>query len=103
MKRELKLWKRADLRIRWFCRKLTKRQRAVAVTVASALFALSCLYMVADSLSDFGRSGDGLEMEHIRPLELEKSDAPTNYEDNHFKDHYDYGHSENQDTVRIES
>lgn len=103
MKRELKIWKRADLRIRRFCRKLTGRQRAFAVATAFTLFASGCLYMVFSSIADFGNFEGGLEIEHIRPLELEKPDGQTDYKNNHFKDHYDYGHSENQDTTRIES
>lgn len=103
MKREQKFWKRTDLRIRRFCRNLTNRQRTVGVATAFILFALSCLYMVFCSIADFGYSGDGPEIEHIRLLELEKPGKQTDYEKNHFKDHYDYGHSENQDTARVES
>ncbi|GAE84896.1 hypothetical protein JCM10512_3273 [Bacteroides reticulotermitis JCM 10512] len=86
-----------------FCRKLPEKQRIILVATASVLFALGCLYAVFSSLSDFGHSGDGLEIEHIRPLEPEKPGIPVNHENNHFKDYYDDGHSENQDTARIES
>lgn len=103
MKRTLKFWERTDGRIRRFCRKMTKNQRAIVVVTASVLFALACLYMVFSSVANFGYSGGGMEIEHIRPLELEKPDKQIDYENNHFKDYYDYGHSENQDTTRIES
>ena len=45
----------------------------------------------------FGEPGGGLEIEHIRPLDI-KPEKDTTI---HFKDYYDYGHSENQDTVRL--
>ena len=34
---------------------------------------------------------------HIRPLDIKPEKNTTI----HFKDYYDYGHSENQDTVRL--
>ena len=101
MKRELKLWKRADVRIRMLCRKLTEKQRVTVVVTAFALFTASCLYMVFSSLSEFGRSDEGMEIEHICPLELEKPGKQKDYRNIHFKDIQDYGPTENQDTVRI--
>lgn len=99
MKRELRIGKRADLRIRRCCRKLTGKQRVTIVITAFTLFALGCVYMIFSSLLDFGHPGKGLEIEHIRSPDglLEKD---TDKKDNHFKDYYDYGYPENQDTVQ---
>lgn len=60
-------------------------------------FMAGCLYMILSSLSGFGEPGGGLKIEHIRPLDI-KPEKDTTI---HFKDYYDYGHSENQDTVRL--
>lgn len=100
MKRKRDLARRTDLRIRRCCRRLTEKQRKQIVLTAFTLFALGCLYAIFSCLFDFGHSDKGLEIEHIRSpdgLFQEK----TNEKDNHFKDHYDYGHSENQDTTRL--
>ena len=53
--------------------------------------------MILSSLSGFGEPGGGLKIEHIRPLDIKPEKNTTI----HFKDYYDYGHSENQDTVRL--
>lgn len=53
--------------------------------------------MILSSLLGFGEPGGGLQIEHIRPLDI-KPEKDTTI---HFKDYYDYGHSENQDTVRL--
>lgn len=99
MKRKRSLWIWADLRIRRHCRKLTRKQREAIVITAFTLFVLGCVYMIFSSLLDFGHPGNGLEMEHIRSPDglLEKD---TDKKDNHFKDYYDYGHPENQDTIQ---
>lgn len=97
MKRRKNHWKRADSRLQWYCRKLTKKQRVVFIATAFVLFLTSCLYVITASLCDFGTSGGGLEIEHIRPLDMRlKKDTII-----HFKDYYDYGHPQNQDTVRL--
>lgn len=99
MKRKLDLVRQADLRIRRYCRKLTEKQRKQIVLTTFTLFALGCIYVIFSSLLDFGHSGKGLEIEHIRSPDgmLEEK---TNQKDNHFKDIQDYGHPENQDTPR---
>ena len=96
-KRSLRRW--ADLRIRRYCRKLTRKQRVMIVVTAFTLFALGCLYMIFSSLLDFGHPGKELEIEHIRSPDglLEKD---TDKKDNHFKDYYDYVHPENQDPIQ---
>lgn len=102
MKRRNNYWKRADSRIRWYCRKLTEKQRVVIVAMAFTLFMASCLYMIVTSLSGSGKPERYLEMEHIHPPG-QMPGGNGNNEDNHLKDYYDYGHPENQDTVRLVS
>ena len=63
---------------------------------------LPCLWQAACICSSlpflgFGEPGGGLKIEHIRPLDIKPEKNTTI----HFKDYYDYGHSENQDTVRL--
>ena len=51
--------KRADSRIRLFCRRLTGKQRIVLTSVVSLLFTAACLYSVVSSVSRLGeRKGD---------------------------------------------
>lgn len=97
MRRRNNSWKRPDSLLRWYCRKLTAKQRVVFIATAFGLFMASCLYIILSSLSAFGEPGRGLKMEHIRPLDM-KPEKDTTI---HFKDYYDYGYSENQDTVRF--
>ena len=91
MRRRKYPWKQADILIYRYCRRLTTGQRLAVIAVAFAL------YMILSSLSGFGEPGGGLQIEHIRPLDI-KPEKDTTI---HFKDYYDYGHSENQDTVRL--
>lgn len=99
MKRKRNLVRRTDLHIRRCCRKLTEKQRKRIVMAAFTLFALSCLYVIFSSLIDFGHSEKGLEIRHIRsPDGMLKENRDK--KDNHFKDNYDYGYPENQDTTR---
>lgn len=102
MKRRRNYLKRTDSFIRWYCRKLTEKQRRAVVTTAFVLFMASCLYMIASSLSGFGKPDGSLEIEHIRSPRQMLDDNKKN-ENNHFKDYYDYGYPENQDTVRLVS
>ena len=46
--------KRADSRIRLFCRRLTGKQRIVLTSVVSLLFTAACLYSVVSSVSRLG-------------------------------------------------
>ena len=78
-------------------RQTDDRAGLAVIAVAFALFMAGCLYMILSSLSGFGEPGGGLQIEHIRPLDI-KPEKDTTI---HFKDYYDYGHSENQDTVRL--
>ena len=97
MRRRKYPWKQADILIYRYCRRLTTGQRLAVIAVAFALFMAGCLYMILSSLSGFGEPGGGLQIEHIRPLDI-KPEKDTTI---HFKDYYDYGHPENQDTVRL--
>lgn len=102
MKRRSNYLKRADSLMRWYCRKLTERQRVAVVATAFVLFMASCLYMIASSLTGFEKPDGSPEIEHIRsPRQL--LDGVKRNENNHFKDYYDYGYPENQDTVRLVS
>lgn len=94
--------RRADSLIRRYCRKLTEKQRVAVIATASVLFLASCLYMIAVSFSGFGKPNGSLKMEHIR-FPGEMLDGNKKNENNHFKDYYDYGYPENQDTVRLVS
>ena len=96
MKKRRTLRKLADSRIRWFCRRLTTRQRTIAVATAFTLFLISCLYVIGTSLSGFGSPKSHYEIEHIRsskPL-LDKGtinkNQPKEYDENR--------HSDNQET-----
>jgi hypothetical protein len=91
MRRRKYPWKQADILIHRYCGRLTTGQRLAVIAVAFALFMAGCLYMILSSLLGFGEPGGGLKIEHIRPLDIKPD----------FKDYYDYGHSENQDTVRL--
>lgn len=102
MKRKNNYWKRADSLLRWYCRKLTEKQRVAIVAMAFVLFMISCIYMVASSLSGFGEPDESLKIEHIR-LPQHMLDGTKRNENNHFKDYYDYGYPKNQDTVRLVS
>lgn len=102
MKRRRNHLKRADSLIRWYCRKLTEKQRIAVVATIFVLFMASCLYMIASSLTRFGQPDGSLEIEHIRsPRQM--LDGNKKNENNHFKDYYDYGYPENQDTIRLVS
>lgn len=102
MKRRNNYLKRADSLMRWYCRKLTEKQRVAVVATAFVLFMVSCLYMITSSLSGFGEREGSLEIEHIRSPEQMLNGNKKN-ENIHFKDYYDYGYPENQDTVRLVS
>lgn len=102
MKRRSNYFKRADSLMRWYCRKLTERQRVAVIATAFVLFMASCLYMIASSLTGFGKPDGSPDIEHIRsPRQL--LDGVKRNENNHFKDYYDYGYPENKDTVRLVS
>lgn len=102
MKRRRSYLKRADILIRRYCRKLTEKQRVAVVATAFVLFMASCLYMITSSLSKFGQPDGSLEIEHIRsPRQM--LDGNKKNANNHFKDYYDYGYPDNQDTVRLVS
>lgn len=102
MKRRNNYLKRANSLMRWYCRKLTERQRVAVIATAFVLFMLSCLYTIASSLSGFGKPDGSLKIEHIR-LPQQMLDGAKRNENNHFNDYYDYGYPENQDTVRLVS
>lgn len=100
MKRRRNYLKRTDSFMRWYCRKLTEKQRRAVVATAFALFMASCLYMIASSFTGFGKPDGRLEIEHIRsPRQM--LDGNKKNENNHFKDYYDYGYPKNQDTIRL--
>lgn len=75
MKRGYASLKRADGRIRLFCRRLTRRQRSLVTITAFLLFLAACLYTIVSALSGPGKSDDGtMRIEHIRRLDLRLED-----------------------------
>lgn len=60
--------KRADSRIRLFCRRLTGKQRIVLTSVVSLLFTAACLYSVVSSVSRLGERKGDMKTGHIRPV-----------------------------------
>ena len=75
MKRGYASLKRADGRIRLFCRRLTRRQRSLVTITAFLLFLAACLYTIVSALSGPGKSDDGtMRIEHIRRLDLRPED-----------------------------
>lgn len=71
MKRGYASLRRADGRIRLFCRRLTRRQRNLVTITAFLLFLAACLYTIVSALSGPGKSDDGtMRIEHIRRLDL---------------------------------
>lgn len=75
MKRGYASLKRADGRIRLFCRRLTRRQRSLVTITAFLLFLAACLYTIVSALSGPGKSDGGtMRIEHIRRLDLRPED-----------------------------
>ena len=70
MRRKPAVLKRADSRIRLFCRRLTGKQRIVLISVASLLFTSACLYSVVSSVFHFGGREGNMKFEHIRSVTL---------------------------------
>ena len=70
MKRGYACLRRADGRIRRFCRHLTRRQRSLVTITASLLFLAACLYTIVSALSGPGKSDGTMRIEHIRLLDL---------------------------------
>lgn len=70
MKRGYACLRRADGRIRLFCRHLTRRQRSLVTITASLLFLAACLYTIVSALSGPGKSDGTMRIEHIRQLDL---------------------------------
>ena len=70
MKRGYACLRRADGRIRLFCRRLTRRQRSLVAITASLLFLAACLYTIVSALSGPGKSDGTMRIEHIRLLDL---------------------------------
>ena len=92
MRGRRKPWKRADCRIRLFCRRLTERQRICLLALLFLSFLMDCIHAIGSSLHRFGSEGDNrLEMEHIRPPELKKKKGNEHstqfYENGHWKNH----------------
>ena len=70
MRRKPAVLKRADSRIRLFCRRLTGKQRIVLTSVVSLLFTAACLYSVVSSVSRLGERKGDMKSGHIRPVML---------------------------------
>ena len=87
--------KRADSRIRLFCRRLTGKQRIVLTSVVSLLFTAACLYSVVSSVSRLGERKGDMKTGHIRPVML-RPETTTIY--SNIQKH-ENGLSENQGTA----
>ena len=74
MKRGYASLRRADGRIRLFCRRLTRRQRSLVTITAFLLFLAACLYTIVSALSGPGKSDGTMSIEHIRRLDLRPED-----------------------------
>ncbi|MBM6845058.1 TraL conjugative transposon family protein [Phocaeicola plebeius] len=93
MSRQRNLWKRADIRLRVSCRKLTERQHAAILLALFLPFLAGCVYTVGTALQGFGkRDGPGPEAEHIRPAGItfgtkinSKEQAKNRHENEHRK------------------
>ena len=60
MNRRRNFWKRADIRLRMSCRKLTERQRAAVLLALFLPFLAGCVYTIGTALQGFGeRDGPG--------------------------------------------
>lgn len=71
MKGRKRMWKRADCRIRLFCRRLTERQRMCLLALLFLLLLAGCIYAIGSPLRRSGSDGDSrLETGHIRVPEL---------------------------------
>ena len=53
MNRRRNFWKRADIRLRMSCRKLTERQRAAVLLALFLPFLAGCVYTVGTALQGF--------------------------------------------------
>lgn len=87
--------KRADSRIRLFCRRLTGKQRIVLTSVVSLLFTAACLYSVVSSVSRLGERKGDMKTGHIRPV-MFRPETTTIY--SNIQKH-ENGLSENQGTA----
>lgn len=92
MRRKPAVLKRADSRIRLFCRRLTGKQRIVLISVASLLFTSACLYSVVSSVFHFGGREGNMKFEHIRSVTL-RPETTTIHSNTH---EHENGLSENQ-------
>lgn len=71
MKGRKRMWKRADCRIRLFCRQLTERQRMCLLALLFLLLLTGCIHAIGSSLLRFGSDGGSrLDAGHIRAPEL---------------------------------
>ena len=71
MKGRKRLWKRADCRIRLFCRLLTERQRICLLALLFLLLLAGCIHAIGSPLRRSERGGGSrLEPGRIRAPEL---------------------------------
>lgn len=71
MKGRKRIWKRADCRIRLFCRRLTERQRMCLLALLFLLLLAGCIHAIGSPLHRSGSDGGSrLETGHIRAPEL---------------------------------
>ena len=97
MKRGYACLRRADGRIRLFCRRLTRRQRSLVAITAFLLFLGACLYSILSCVSRFGEPGQRPAMGHIRSVVF-RPERTRNIHSNIHK--HENGLSENQGMAR---
>lgn len=68
MKKRPAVLRRADIRIRLFCRRLTGKQRVILVGVASLLFTAACLYSIISSASRLGGPGTETRPDRLQSI-----------------------------------
>lgn len=93
MKKRPAVLRRADIRIRLSCRRLTGKQRIILVGVASLLFTIACLYSIISSISRLGGPGTETRPDRLPSIGVRRENT-TNIHPNIQK--HENGLSENQ-------
>lgn len=96
MKKRLAVLRRADIRIRLSCRRLTGKQHVILVGMASLLFTIACLYSIISSVSRLGGPDTETRPDRLPSIGVRRENT-TNIHPNIQK--HENGLSENQGTA----